>query len=93
MRAGLGIALSVLAAAGLVAPVARADEAEVRNQVSFSVERSREVENDWVTAVVGATHEDAATTWLNIQFNCAVFSVGNDNRRPFSYCDRFEYGQ
>jgi len=25
--------------------------------VSFSVERSREVENDWVTAIVGATHE------------------------------------
>ena len=58
MRAGTGIALSALAAAGLVAPLARADESEVRNQVSFSVERSREVETDWVTAVVGATHED-----------------------------------
>ncbi len=43
--------------AGLAAAAAADEPRDVRNQVSFSVERSREVENDWVTAIVGATHE------------------------------------
>jgi predicted secreted protein len=37
---------------------ARADADDAKNRVSFGVQRSREVENDWVTAVIGATHED-----------------------------------
>jgi len=36
----------------------QADGDDPHNQVSFSVERSRDVENDWLTAVVGSTHED-----------------------------------
>lgn len=51
------IALACLAACALAVSAAADEPAEIRNQVSFSVERSREVENDWVTAVVGATHE------------------------------------
>ena len=47
----LVLALAAVGAAG-------ADQEQPRNHVSFSVERSREVENDWLTVVVGATHED-----------------------------------
>jgi predicted secreted protein len=42
------------ASAGLAAD----DGDAARNRVSFGVESTREVDNDWVTAVVGATHED-----------------------------------
>jgi predicted secreted protein len=60
MRRLLPISRAALALAGLaiLAAAAGADEDEARNRVSFSVERTREVENDWLTAVVGATHED-----------------------------------
>jgi predicted secreted protein len=47
------LALAVPAASG-------ADEADVaRNRVSFEVERSRDVVNDWIQAVVGVTDEDS----------------------------------
>lgn len=61
MRRSLRIGLAAFATLAVaVIPDARADDDEaVRNRVSFSVERSREVENDWLTAIVGATHEDA----------------------------------
>jgi predicted secreted protein len=52
---GLCCAAALLALA--VAPAASDDDAAL-NRVSFSVERTRQVENDWVTAVVGVTHED-----------------------------------
>lgn len=57
VRVPLRIALAGLAAAALAGLAAADGPPDVRNQVSFSVERSREVENDWVTAIVGATHE------------------------------------
>ncbi len=46
-----------LVALGLVASAAAAEDAPDR-RVGFSVERSREVANDWVTAVLSASHED-----------------------------------
>jgi predicted secreted protein len=56
---------------GLVAPVAaaRADADSAKNRVSFGVERSREVENDWVTALVGVTHEDTDPARLADRIN------------------------
>jgi predicted secreted protein len=58
-RSGLlrsGIALPI-AALALGASAAAAEDAPDR-RVGFSVERSREVANDWVTAVLSASHED-----------------------------------
>ena len=42
----------------LLAGAAAADEEDGRNRVSFAVAEYRDVENDWVSAVVGVTHED-----------------------------------
>ena len=50
------IALAV-AGLGLGFPAAAAEDAPDR-RVGFSVERSREVANDWVTAVLSVSHED-----------------------------------
>ena len=58
----LVLALAAVGAAG-------ADQEQPRNHVSFSVERSREVENDWLTAVVGATHEDEDPTQVADRVN------------------------
>jgi len=63
------LALGVLLA--LAAP-ALADEEVVRNHVSFSVERSREVENDWVTAVLGASFESTDPAEVAAQINTAM---------------------
>jgi len=52
----VAIALPV-AALGLGAPAAAAEDAPDR-RVGFAVERSREVANDWVTAVLSVSHED-----------------------------------
>jgi predicted secreted protein len=53
------IAVVVLTLVTAAASVAGADEAdEARNRVSFEVERSRDVVNDWIRAVVGVTDED-----------------------------------
>ncbi len=48
---------------------ARADEGASYNRVSFDVERAREVENDWATAVIGVTHEDADPARLADRIN------------------------
>lgn len=48
------VLIALWASAGL----AEGEADTARNRVSFGVESTREVENDWVTAVVGATHED-----------------------------------
>jgi predicted secreted protein len=57
----------VLACAGVVLGVAQAvagDAASPMNRVSFQVERSRDVANDWIHAVVGITAEDTDSTRL-----------------------------
>jgi predicted secreted protein len=59
----------------LLAPGAGAadpHEPDDRNRVSFSVERTREVENDWLTAVVGATHEDTDPVAVAERINADV---------------------
>ena len=48
------VLLALLAGAGAAA----ANEEDGRNRVSFAVAQYRDVENDWVSAVVGVTHED-----------------------------------
>lgn len=56
-----------------LAAAASAHDAEpVRNQVSFQVERSREVANDWATAVVGVTDEDSDAARLADRVNQAM---------------------
>jgi predicted secreted protein len=44
---------------GLAAPAAAGEADEPGRRVSFTVEAGREVPNDWIRAVVGATEEDA----------------------------------
>ena len=43
-----------------------------KNRVSFSVERSREVANDWATAVVGTSDEDTDAARLAGRVNKAI---------------------
>lgn len=57
-RPSLAAAALALAVSGSACGAAAEDETP-RNQVAFSVERQRDVENDWLTAVVATTHEDA----------------------------------
>jgi predicted secreted protein len=48
----------VAGALAALTPAARAAEDRPDRRVGFSVESSREVANDWVTAVLSVTHED-----------------------------------
>lgn len=48
---------------------AAADAPDPHNRVSFAVERSREVVNDQLTAVIGVTHEDADPAKLADRIN------------------------
>ena len=66
VRAALGLVLA-LAIAGAAA--AESSPADPKNRASFSVERSREVANDWVTAVVGTTDEDSDAARLADRVN------------------------
>ncbi|HKA15063.1 MAG TPA: SIMPL domain-containing protein [Myxococcota bacterium] len=55
-RAALAFALALAFAGAAAGQVVAPDP---KHRVSFSVERSREVANDWVTAVVGTSDEDS----------------------------------
>ncbi len=68
-RGALGLALA-LALAGAAA--AQPFPADPKNRASFSVERSREVANDWVTAVVGTSDEDSDAARLADRVNQTV---------------------
>ncbi len=68
-RAALWVALAVIAAGAATAQPFAPDP---KNRVSFSVERSREVANDWVTAVVAKTDEDSDAARLADRVNTAV---------------------
>jgi predicted secreted protein len=57
----------VLAAAGAAA--AQPFAPDPKNRVSFAVERTREVANDWITAVVGASDEDSDAARLADRVN------------------------
>ena len=65
-RAALGLVLA-LAIAGAAA--AQPFPADPKNRVSFAVERTREVANDWVTAVVGTSDEDSDAARLADRVN------------------------
>lgn len=68
----LRVSLGALLALAFAGP-ARAHDAEpVRNQVSFQVERTREVANDWVTASIGLTEEDSDAARLADRVNRAM---------------------
>jgi len=53
-----GACVGLLVAALLPGAPALAKEDQPERRVGFSVERSREVPNDWLTAVLSVTHED-----------------------------------
>ncbi len=53
----------------LAAPARAHEEAAPLHRVSFQVERSREVANDWMQAVVGVTEEDADAAALADRVN------------------------
>jgi predicted secreted protein len=67
-RLGEGIAIAALALLTGVLP-ALGESEDARNRVSFRVESSREVENDWVSAVIGVTHEDTDPARLADRIN------------------------
>ena len=58
----------VVLALWLGAPAGAADDRPER-RVGFSVERSREVANDWVTAVLSVTHEDPSAAEVAAAIN------------------------
>jgi predicted secreted protein len=66
LRATLAFGLA-LAIAGAAA--AQPFPADPKNRASFSVERSREVANDWITAVVGTSDEDSDAARLADRVN------------------------
>jgi len=64
------VALVVIFAA---AGIARGSEAaNPMNRVTFQVERSRDVPNDWIEAVIGVTDEDADSAQLAARINAAM---------------------
>jgi len=69
---GTGLLLAALAlplgALGPAAP-ARAAEDGPDRRVGFAVERSRDVANDWVTAVLSVTHEDPKAAEVAARIN------------------------
>jgi predicted secreted protein len=65
-RAALWLSLA-LAIAGAAA--AQPFPPDPKNRASFSVERSREVANDWVTAVIGTSDEDSDAARLGDRVN------------------------
>jgi predicted secreted protein len=65
-RAALGLALAlVFAGAAAAQPFAP----DPKNRATFSVERTRDVANDWVTAVVGTSDEDSDAARLADRVN------------------------
>jgi predicted secreted protein len=65
-RTALALVLAVAAAGAAVADPGAPDP---KHRVSFAVERSRDVANDWVTAVVGTTDEDSDAARLADRVN------------------------
>src|SRR3990172_7163466 len=61
--------LLVALGCALAGPARAQEEAPAMHRVSFQVERSREVANDWAQAVVGATDEDADAAALADRVN------------------------
>ena len=61
----VGIALLACVAAG----AASAQQDRPNRRVGFSVDRSREVANDWVTAVLSVTHEDPSAAEVAARIN------------------------
>jgi predicted secreted protein len=65
-RAALSLAIALaLAGAATAQPYAP----DPKNRVSFAVERTREVANDWITAVVGTSDEDSDAARLADRVN------------------------
>jgi predicted secreted protein len=75
IRGGMRV-LAGAAAVGLIftaAGFARADSApDPMNRVSFQVEASRDVANDWIQAVIGITDEDADAARLANRINTTM---------------------
>jgi predicted secreted protein len=65
-----GVALIALTA--MAATASAADEPDPMNRVSFQVESSRDVANDWIQAVVGITDEDADSARLADRINAGM---------------------
>ena len=68
-RRGAGLVIALCAIAG----IAQANDApDPMNRVSFQVESSREVTNDWIQAVVGITDEDTDSARLANRINTVM---------------------
>jgi len=66
MQRALGLAVALLAASAAAAQPYAPDP---KNRVSFAVERTRDVANDWITAVVGTSDEDSDAARLADRVN------------------------
>jgi predicted secreted protein len=69
-RTWAALALALLAL--LVADARAGDAPDPMHRVSFQVERSREVTNDWMQAVVGLTDEDVDSSRLADRINATM---------------------
>jgi predicted secreted protein len=72
-RAALWLALALSLAGAAAAQTVVAPDP--KNRASFSVERSREVANDWVTAVIGTSDEDSDAARLADRVNKTIESA------------------
>ena len=69
MRATAAGFTAMVLAACMAATGASAEEDRPDRRVGFSAERSREVANDWVTAVLSVTHEDPSPAEVAARVN------------------------
>jgi predicted secreted protein len=65
-------AVALIALTAMAATASGADEPDPMNRVSFQVESSRDVANDWIQAVVGITDEDADSARLADRINAGM---------------------
>jgi predicted secreted protein len=73
IRHGCWGAIALIALVGTVGTAARgADAPDPMNRVSFQVESSRDVSNDWIQAVVGITDEDVDSARLADRINATM---------------------
>ena len=70
-RRGWG-AVALIALFGAVGTASGADAPDPMNRVNFQVERSRDVANDWIHAVVGITDEDVDSARLADRINATM---------------------
>lgn len=69
LLAHLALGATALGVVSALSVAASAEHEDAKNRVSFAVERSRDVSNDWATAMIGVSAEDSDTARLANRVN------------------------